>query len=245
MSDNIDNNASNSVPPVAQSNPVIPAPVSSEGDASKNGKAKVGIILGIIGLVAWIIPIIGLPVTVVGLVYSIKGMKSVKRALAITGIVLSSLGLLATIVNASFGAYLAATGQHPFINEIMQKDDKAENKVEGVVLDPIEKTEIIKETVTQIKNEIQVPYAFDEKTTLVNITPETDAIRYYYVLSGIATAEADLVTNEIVKSSLVTGVCTDKDIRYLLESDINVEYVYNIKDYTKEFFVKITKSDCE
>ena len=91
------------------------------GDASKNGKATTGLVLGIIGLVAWFIPIIGTPITIIGLVFGIKGLKSLKRGVAIAGIVLSLIGLLATIVNASIGAYTGATGQNPVVNEILNK----------------------------------------------------------------------------------------------------------------------------
>jgi len=76
------------------------------GDVAKNGKATTGLVLGIIGLVAWFIPLIGAPITIIGLVFSIKGLKSLKRGVAIAGIVLSSIGLFATIVNASIGIIL-------------------------------------------------------------------------------------------------------------------------------------------
>ena len=36
------------------------------GDATKNGKATTGLVLGIIGLVGWFIPIIGAPITTHG-----------------------------------------------------------------------------------------------------------------------------------------------------------------------------------
>jgi len=84
------------------------------GDASKNGKATTGLVMGIIGLIAWFIPIIGAPITIIGLIFGIKGLKSLKRGVAITGIVLCSIGLLATIVNASMGAYHGVTGQNYF-----------------------------------------------------------------------------------------------------------------------------------
>src|SRR3989338_8991438 len=57
------------------------------GDVTKNGKATTGLVLGIIGLVAWFIPLIGAPITIIGLVFGIKGLKSLKRGVAIAGIV--------------------------------------------------------------------------------------------------------------------------------------------------------------
>ena len=43
------------------------------------------------------------------------GMKSSGRGMAIAGVVLNIIGLIAGIANAAFGAYLAATGQHPLV----------------------------------------------------------------------------------------------------------------------------------
>lgn len=88
---------------------------TGQGDASKNGSAVLGLVLGIIGLLAWIIPLIGAPITIIGLISSIKGIKSMKRGTAVTAVVLSSIGLFLTIVNASIGAYMGATGQHPLL----------------------------------------------------------------------------------------------------------------------------------
>ncbi len=92
---------------------------SNVGDATKNGKAVAGLILGIIGIIAWIIPIIGAPIIITGLIFSIKGLKSLKRGVAITGVVLCSIGLLATIANSAIGAYQGATGQNDVVNEIL------------------------------------------------------------------------------------------------------------------------------
>lgn len=75
------------------------------GDTTKDNKATTGLVLGIIGLVAWFIPIIGAPITIIGLTFGIKGLKSSERGVAIAGIVLSSVGLFATIVNSSTGIY--------------------------------------------------------------------------------------------------------------------------------------------
>ncbi len=96
------------------------------GDGSKNGKATTGLVLGIIGLLAWILPLIGAPITIIGLIFGIKGLKSLKRGVAITAIVLSCIGLFATIVNASIGAYLGVTRQHEEVNRILNRDQQQE-----------------------------------------------------------------------------------------------------------------------
>ncbi|MEW6025730.1 MAG: DUF4190 domain-containing protein [Planctomycetota bacterium] len=88
----------------------VPQALQGTGD---DGLVIASLVLGIIGLIAWCLPIFGLPVTITGLVLGIKGLNSSKRGMAIAGIVMSSLGLLFSLANAAWGAYLGATGQHP------------------------------------------------------------------------------------------------------------------------------------
>ncbi|HJO93968.1 MAG TPA: DUF4190 domain-containing protein [Victivallales bacterium] len=76
------------------------------------GKAIASLVLGIIGIIAWLIPLFGLPITIVGLVLGCKGRKSAKKGIATSGIVLSIIGLVLTIMNASIGAYIVLTTQH-------------------------------------------------------------------------------------------------------------------------------------
>jgi len=52
------------------------------------------------------------PITIVGVVLGIKGMaKPEGKGMAIAGVVLCIIGLVLTIINASIGAHLGATGQ--------------------------------------------------------------------------------------------------------------------------------------
>ena len=78
-------------------------------------KAKNSLILGVIGMVAWLLPLAGFPVTIVGIVAASKGLKSKKRGLALAGLILSIIGLVLTMINAFWGAYLGATGQHALL----------------------------------------------------------------------------------------------------------------------------------
>ena len=79
------------------------------------GKATASLVLGIIGLLGAFCPLVGLPVTVVGLIMGIKGRKSTAHATALTGLILSAVGLGLTIINMAVGAYLVVTKQHSFL----------------------------------------------------------------------------------------------------------------------------------
>lgn len=67
-------------------------------------KARTSFILGIVDAMAWLLPIIGIPVSIVGLILGILGIKSTKRWMAVVGIILSSIFLVAAIINVIIGA---------------------------------------------------------------------------------------------------------------------------------------------
>lgn len=79
----------------------------SDGDT----QATTGMVVGIICLIAWCLPIVGLPLSIWGIIASIKGMNSSKHGQAIAGIVMSSIGLLLTILNAVAGVLIALNNQ--------------------------------------------------------------------------------------------------------------------------------------
>jgi biopolymer transport protein ExbB/TolQ len=93
----------------------ILAPVRE--NSGQDGTAIASLVLGILSLVGWCLPLIGLPMTIVGLVLGFKSLGSQNRGMAIAGIVLNILGLLLSVVNAAFGAYLGVTGQHPLFKK--------------------------------------------------------------------------------------------------------------------------------
>jgi hypothetical protein len=78
------------------------------------GSAIASLVLGIVGMVACCLPILGFPVTITGLCLGIVGLRSRGQAMAIAGVILNSIGLLLTILNAVAGFFMAATGRHPF-----------------------------------------------------------------------------------------------------------------------------------
>jgi hypothetical protein len=76
-----------------------------------SGKANTSMVLGLVGIVAWFLPIIGLPVTITGLVFGIRARNSAARSKAIAGIVLCSIFLTVSVINAALGVYFRMTGR--------------------------------------------------------------------------------------------------------------------------------------
>lgn len=101
--------------------PPPPEPINYESPTPGTNSPKfdwaaiTSLVCGIVSVLGWCVPLCGCPVTIGGIVFGIIGLKSEKRTLAIWGIALSVLFLIASIINAAWGAYLGATGQHPFI----------------------------------------------------------------------------------------------------------------------------------
>ncbi len=87
-------------------------------EQESTGKPTAALVLGIIGLFVWLLPIIGLPLTIVGVVCGSRGLREPKRDIALAGLILSIIGLVASLVNAAIGAYLGATGKHPWFNGV-------------------------------------------------------------------------------------------------------------------------------
>ena len=219
----------------------------NSGDASKNSRATIGLVLGIIGLIAWFIPLIGAPITIIGLIFGIKGLKSLKHKMAITAIVLSSIGLFLTIANASIGAYMGATGQHSILNKFLNNEDKNSQSETTQTTTSTNKSgtskiELINQAVREVKAQIPLPYQLDQVTKMVDVTAEPGAIRYHYILSGVDTSK---ITNSLLKNSLAQNICQNKDTKSLLNQDINMEYSYSVENSTQKYFVSFTKTDCK
>ena len=96
-----------------QPSPQLPGQrdVAVPATSSGGGKAIGSLCLGRFSLIAWLLPMIGLPTTITGLVLGIKSLKGPRRGMATAGIVLCTIGLVASIANAAIGAYLGATGR--------------------------------------------------------------------------------------------------------------------------------------
>lgn len=83
---------------------------SKQIQESYNGKALTSMILGIVGLFAWCLPIVGVPIGIIGLILGINSIKSSNKNMAIAGIVLCIICIIASIINGILGAFLAIEG---------------------------------------------------------------------------------------------------------------------------------------
>ena len=102
-------------------------------------------------------------------------------------------------------------------------------------------TDLINQTVKEVKANITLPNHIDKATTLVDITAEPSAIRYHYVLSDVDTTN---FTNDSLKNYLGTSICQNKDTKNLIDQGINVEYSYVVENTEQSYFVSFTKTDC-
>ena len=73
----------------------------------KKGLSIASLVLCCCGIIAWCLPLLGYPVTIAGIVLGCLGMKKGGKTLAIIGIILSVIFLIATIVNSVLGVMAA------------------------------------------------------------------------------------------------------------------------------------------
>ena len=103
------------------------------------------------------------------------------------------------------------------------------------------KVEIINQAVSEAKSSITLPKQLDSATTLTDITAETNAIRYHYILANIDT---NSISNESLKSYLKTSICGTEATKNLLNRDINMEYSYTVENIAQSYFISFNKADC-
>ncbi len=78
-----------------------------------------GLLVGIGSCPGAIFPLCGCPLSVVGLIVSgvaVALSRGLGRALGVAGLAFSGIALAVTLVNAGWGAYQGATGQHGLLN---------------------------------------------------------------------------------------------------------------------------------
>lgn len=92
-----------------ESQPVSPSPAPASGN--ERIMAIASLVLGVINLCAWFLPICGIPLSIAGLVLGFLGMKDQsQKNLAIIGMVLCGLGLIAGCINSAVGVYMGLSG---------------------------------------------------------------------------------------------------------------------------------------
>lgn len=72
-------------------------------------RAFASFILGTLSMVMWVLPVVGVCTSILGISLGIS-VKSSHQRVAVTGILLSTIGLLLTLINAFFGGYIASKG---------------------------------------------------------------------------------------------------------------------------------------
>ena len=83
-------------------------PIYNQTQSTPTG--SLSLVFGLLSMILWIIPILGLPASIIGLVSGIRAKINGAGGAAVAGIVLASMGLLATIINSIAGAILGANG---------------------------------------------------------------------------------------------------------------------------------------
>jgi hypothetical protein len=102
--------------------------------------AVASLILGLLSVVAWFFPVAGVPIAIAGIVTGIIGVSSANPSLAVLGITLSSIGLVASIANAAIGAYRGARKEmerqklEGSVETLLSRSDR-EKKLENTLLE--------------------------------------------------------------------------------------------------------------
>lgn len=149
------------------------------------------LVLGIVGLLAWCAPLFGAPIGIVGLVLGLGALQSPKRGVALAGTAISIIVLVLTIANASIGAYIGFTGQHPLLRRAspsysLDRLSTAERSrfremIAGVLQDEVYPTRQVREEFWAILGKSGVASSEDEqmlKDEMVGTT--TVYMRYFY-----------------------------------------------------------------
>ena len=72
----------------------------------RNTYALVGMILGLCSIISWLLALIGYPTTILGIIFSSFGLNSDKKEMAITGLALSIIFFIITLINSIVGAVM-------------------------------------------------------------------------------------------------------------------------------------------
>lgn len=102
---------------------------------------------------------------------------------------------------------------------------------------------LIKQIVDEIKNGRTFPEKISDDNTLSDITAESNAIRYHFIVSGVDLSILNDDDLNDVKKRTVSGIC-DSGLTDILNEDINIEYSYFDNTSQKTYLISATKNDC-
>ncbi len=90
-----------------------PTPSSAPAPAGNEGTyAAVSLMTGVVSLCAWLLPLCGGPLSIAAIVLGYLALKDPSRkTLAIAGMAMGVIGIIATCINGAVGAYMSLTGQ--------------------------------------------------------------------------------------------------------------------------------------
>ena len=75
--------------------------------------------------------------------------------------------------------------------------------------------ELIQQTVKDFKEKVELPSQIDELTMLTDVTAKENAILYQYTVSS--QTDTSVLSNDVIKDSLVENICKNNDIVDLLK----------------------------
>lgn len=104
---------------------------------------------------------------------------------------------------------------------------------------------LAQEVAKAVKSKTELPKQLDDITKLVDITAESNIVRYKYIISGVdATKIKKDSFISSLKDSLKAEVCKDADIKNLFDRGVSMEYSYDIEGSKEKYVIDFGKADC-
>jgi hypothetical protein len=113
---------------------------------------------------------------------------------------------------------------------------------EKAMQNPDLRTEYINNVVEVAKTKMSFPSKINDSTLFTDITAEKNAVRYHYLMSDVDTSN---LSSESLKNSLIQSICQSESTKSIFDKNIDIEFLYSVKDSTQSYLVNFTKSDCQ
>lgn len=196
-----------------------------EARKPRKDRALLSLILGLVGIIAWIMPIIGFPITIIGLIFGIRSIKLGKKGISIAGIVLCSIFLLATTINAAIGFYKGSSGQ--LYNNNMTAINSKNETIQWNVND------LNIESNGNVNNVLKLLEKYDINKLKTEAAAETPSLvmkapfKYYgkpLKFSGIVSIVQDYPTGSDISNNINNGKETG-EIVFICEDGTIIDYL--------------------